>query len=86
MYTVSFPARGWYPGQIDLPPVTWDEDGIWVTFRGMSPVAIGWEKTDEISAAIPRTGDNSGFVFWIVLMSFSAGAVVWIQMKRHAKI
>lgn len=86
MYTVSYPERGWYPGQIDLPPVTWNEDGIWVTFRGLSPVAIGWEKIDETSAVIPQTGDNSGFVFWIVLMSFSAGAVVWIQMKRHAKI
>ena len=85
MYTVSYPERGWHLGQIDLPPVTWDDDGLLVTFRGMSPVAIAWERIDETPSALPQTGDNSRIILWIVLLSFSAGFVIYLLKKKHTR-
>ena len=57
MFTVN--VHGHTPGEIEIPQVTKQEDGIYVNLDGLSPVAISWTKIDEKAIdSLPQTGDT----------------------------
>lgn len=46
MFTVTSKRLGIVAGEVEYPPVTKREEGLHVTFMGLSPVAIAWKELD----------------------------------------
>lgn len=60
MFTVDSDRLGIKAGDVEYPPVTKIADGLQVTFKGLSPVAIAWKelKTEEKVPDTSTEGDT----------------------------
>lgn len=60
MFTVDSERLGIKAGDVEYPPVTKTADGLQVTFKGLSPVAIAWKelKTEEKVPDTSTEGDT----------------------------
>jgi len=65
MFTVDSERLGIKAGEVEWPPVTKASDGLKVTFKGLSPVAIAWKELkaeDNVTTTFPEdepTADNT---------------------------
>ena len=83
MFTVTSERLGTKAGEVETPAVTKVAQGLRMTLKGLSPVAIAWVKkeaptptpTAEPTATptvtpkpVPKTGDNDNPVLWLGLI------------------
>lgn len=60
MFTINSERLGIKAGEVEYPPVTKTEEGLNVTFKGLSPVAVAWKKleTSEDVPDAPPEGEH----------------------------
>jgi len=59
MFTVDSERVGIKAGEVEYPPVTKSEEGLNVTFMGLSPVAVAWKALEtEAQESIPSSEDT----------------------------
>ena len=59
MFTIDSERLGIKAGEVEYPPVTKTEEGLNVTFKGLSPVAVAWKelKTSDDTPDVPSGGE-----------------------------
>ncbi|MCC8357538.1 MAG: hypothetical protein LJU34_06825, partial [Oscillospiraceae bacterium] len=84
MFTETSSRLGITAGETETPAVTKTDDGLTVTLKGLSPVAVAWKEADTAAtvtvtpaatATAPSTGDASTPLLWLALLTLCAGGL-----------
>ncbi len=96
MFTMTSERLGTVAGEIEYPAVTKTANGIQVTLKGLSPVAIAWTEgaaatatptatasTAAPAATAPNTGDEMNAPLWLTLAFLcAAGLAVTVAARK----
>ncbi|MCC8357554.1 MAG: hypothetical protein LJU34_06910, partial [Oscillospiraceae bacterium] len=98
MFTVTSEKLGTVAGEVEYPAVTKTADGLVVTLKGLSPVAIAWtegETTNTTSTATatpaataqasPATGDDMAPALWLALLAITGCGLTAIAVMKKKK-
>ena len=98
MFTVTSERLGTKAGEVETPAVTTGSDGLHVTLKGLSPVAIAWVKKEAPATPVPtatpkpvpKTGDGNNPALWLSLavaglILISGTVILWNRKKRCGK-
>ncbi|MCD8323254.1 MAG: leucine-rich repeat domain-containing protein [Oscillospiraceae bacterium] len=98
MFTITSERLGTVAGEVEYPAVTKTANGIQVTLKGLSPVAIAWTEgaaataTPTATAATaapavtaPNTGDEMNAALWLTLAFLCAAGLTVTVVARKKK-
>lgn len=86
MFTETSSRLGITAGETETPAVTKTDDGLTVTLKGLSPVAVAWKAADTAATVTvtvtpaatttaPSTGDAGTPLLWLALLTLCAGGL-----------
>ncbi|MCC8357029.1 MAG: YDG domain-containing protein, partial [Oscillospiraceae bacterium] len=91
MFTETSTRLGITAGETETPAVTKTDDGLTVTLKGLSPVAVAWKEADTAAtvtvtpaatATAPSTGDASTPLLWLALLTLCGAGLGLVAGKR----
>ncbi|MCD7748469.1 MAG: YDG domain-containing protein, partial [Oscillospiraceae bacterium] len=95
MFTETSSRLGITAGETETPAVTKTDDGLTVTLKGLSPVAVAWKEADSTATVtvtpaatttVPSTGDAGTPLLWLALLTLcGAGLVLLVSRQKKVK-
>ena len=82
-HMLTIDMNGRKAGEIEIPEVETTEKGLRFTLNGLSPVAISWQKLDDVAgASLPNTGDGSNPIRYMAMLLIALAGIGMIVRKR----